>query len=232
MYEIKIFGFSFSAYWSLLIIAAIFTVILSIKRAKKYEISKRKAIIIAVLLILYGCIGAKLLYIAEYPNRAVSLRGGMSLFGSVYFIPIAFAITVILLKIKYIKCMDFIALYGPFIFAFMRIGCYLNGCCGGIEIVTATNIHFIPPVQLIECLFDVLIFCLLLYCENRKVKPGTGLQYPIFMVCYALIRFFIEFWRNTPKEIFGFSEGQWFSVITFALGAGIFWILKRKEDIS
>lgn len=231
MYELNFFGFRFSLYWTMLIVAAITTVVLSMFRAKRYDFGKIKSTIIAALLILYGCVGAKLLYIAEHPESSFSLRGGMSLFGSIYFIPVAFLVTVLILNIKYVKCMDFVALYGPLIFAFMRIGCYLNGCCGGIYIKIG-SFGFTPPVQLLECAADVIIFFALLYREKYRLKPGDGTQYPIFMMSYALIRFLVEFWRDTPKNIFHFSEGQWFSVITFALGLGILWIIKRKEDVA
>ena len=224
MREFNIFGYEVSSYWTMLVIASVLTTAMSVLRAKRYSFGKTRSEIISILLIFYGCVGAKLLFILEHPNSTFSLRGGMSLFGSVYFIPIALGITVPLVKVKYACCMDFVALYGPLIFAFMRIGCYLNGCCGGRDIA------FLPPVQLIECILDIMIFFLLLFYENNKSSPGYGKQYPIFMVCYALTRFVVEFMRDTPKDIFYLSEGQWLSVITFVLGVGILYFIKAKKE--
>ena len=228
MHEFSIFGYSFSSYWTMLILGAAATVLLSILRAKKYEIGKVKAIIIALFVVILGCVGAKLLYILEAPGASFSLRGGMSLYGSIILIPAGFGVLCFLLRMRYAGCMDFVAVFGPLIFALMRIGCYLGGCCGGRE-VELFGSSFVPPVQLIEAVLDVGILSLLLKRENKAASKITGTQYPLFMACYGFIRFFIEFWRDTPKIYFGFSEGQWLSVLSFLTGAGILYLLKKKR---
>lgn len=222
MRGLNLFGHEFSSYWTMLFTGAALTVVLSILRGKRYNIGKFKSVIIALLVIIFGCLGAKLLYMIESPDSTFSLRGGMSLYGSVYLIPIAFVIFAPLLKVKYAHCMDFVALYGPLIFAFMRIGCYLNGCCGGIDI------DFLPPVQLIECFFDIAIFLFLLYYEHKENGSNIGVHYPMFMVSYATMRFVVEFLRDTPKNIFYLSEGQWISILTLVLGAGILYFKNKK----
>ncbi len=228
MRDLVIFGHTFSTYWTMLVLAAVLTVVLSFCRAKHHGFGKIKALIIAVLLLVYGCVGAKLLYMLENPGSVFSLRGGMSLYGSVYFIPAAMLITAWILRTRFARCMDFVAMYGPLIFAFMRIGCYLTDCCGGRSI-TLFGETFVPPVQLMECFLDVAIFGFLYYYERRKIKPGSGLLYPIFMVLYGLIRFCIEFLRDTPKNLWHLSEGQWLSTVSILLGADILWMIKKLK---
>ena len=226
MREFNIFGYKFSSYWSMLIIASVLTVILSLFRAKKYKFGKTKAFIIAVLLLFFGCLGTKLLYMLEHPENSFSLRGGMSLFGSVYLVPLAFLAAAPMIKENYLKCMDFTAMYDPLIFACMRIGCYLNKCCGGMEI------PFLPPVQLMEAVFDTAIFVFLFFYERNKKDNIYGKQYPIFMICYSFVRFFLEFIRNTEKNIFCLSEGQWLSMAAFIIGFITLYFIKRNEVLK
>lgn len=226
MREFNIFGYKFSSYWSMLIIASVLTVILSLFRAKKYKFGKTKAFIIAVLLLFFGCLGTKLLYILEHPENSFSLRGGMSLFGSVYLVPIAFLAAAPMIKENYLKCMDFTAMYGPLIFACMRIGCYFNKCCGGMKI------PFFLPVQLMEAVFDTAIFVFLFLYERNKKDNIYGKQYPIFMICYSFVRFFLEFLRNTEKNIFCLSEGQWLSAAAFTIGFITLYFIKKKRGFK
>ncbi|MBR5517627.1 MAG: prolipoprotein diacylglyceryl transferase [Clostridia bacterium] len=229
MQDFKIMGYSFSSYWTMLAIGAVVAVLLGVLRARSYEINKIKAVVIAFFVVILGCLGAKLLYILESPNSSFSWRGGMSLYGSIYLIPFGFIFIALLLRIRYSKCMDFVAVYGPLFFAIMRIGCYISNCCGGI-VMNVFGKTFVPPVQLIECVLDIFILIFLLWREKNTKRSVNGKQYPIFMISYAGIRFFIEFIRSTPKIYWGFSEGQWLSLLTFSIGLIILYLLKRSKD--
>lgn len=226
MRNFNILGYSFSSYWSMLVIGAITVIVISILRAKRYKISYVKALIMAFFVVVLGCLGAKMLYMIQNPASSFSWRGGMSLYGSVFLIPVGFVIISLMLRVRYAKCMDFIAVYGPLFFAVMRVGCYLNGCCGGI-IIDFFGDYLVPPVQLIECALDVAIMAFLLWRE-RNIKT-FGFQYPIFMVSYSGIRFFIEFIRNTQKIYCFLSEGQWISIFTFVMGLCILLFLFKEE---
>ncbi len=196
---------------------------LSVKRAKAYDITLMKAIPITMLLILYGCAGARLLNILENPGEAAN--GGMSVFGSIFLVPIAMAITALIFRIKIGKCIDFVAMYVPLIIAFMRVGCMVSGCCGGI-VVTIGTLEFVPPVQLIECLFDLCIFGILFWQEKKNQIIAQGEQYPKFLIMYSVIRFILEIFRDTQKNILGLSSGQWFSIIALIIGTVVFVVLR------
>jgi len=218
MPEFVLFGYHLNTYWFMFALAAVFSLGLSVYRARWYTISAGKAVLITALFVLYGYAGAKLLYMIETPSASLSLTGGMSFFGSVYFIPAAMFLTVCVLRVGYGAAMDFITPYVPLILAFLRVGCHFNGCCAGRPI-TAFGITFIPPVQLMECGLDVLI-CLLLFSLAWR-KKWTGLRYPIFMVSYSVVRLLMEPMRNTPKELFFLSRGQWLSILSLLIGGGL-----------
>ena len=42
------------------------------------------------------------------------------------------------------------------------------------------------------------------------------------MLTYGVLRFFVEFLRDTPKDWVTLSHGQWFSLAAIIISAGIF----------
>jgi phosphatidylglycerol:prolipoprotein diacylglycerol transferase len=117
---------------------------------------------------------------------------------------------------KYRKFFDIGVTSIPLFHFFGRIGCFLGGCCYGIE----HNIGFIYtknpiteangvkrfPVQLLEALFDITLFFLLNYLLQHK-KLKTRLL-SVYLYIYAAGRFFIEFFRGDAYR------GIWFSLST------------------
>ena len=110
----------------------------------------------------------------------------------------------------------------------IRIGCFLNGCCGG-TICTIGTRHFHWPTQLLEAVCDFGILAWLLLLESRQ-NNRRGLLYPRFLISYGIVRFIIEFMRDTPKDWLGLSHGQWFSIV--AVMAGIAWIVISRKKIK
>lgn len=118
----------------------------------------------------------------------------------------------------------------PLFHGFARIGCFLAGCCYGIEseigffydnaMVPGANGVVRFPVQLLEagCNF-VLFFVLYLLFKNEKFKDK--LLY-VYLGGYAIIRFCMEFLRGDDFERgvwFGISTSQWISMglLVFAI---------------
>ena len=129
----------------------------------------------------------------------------------------------------------------PLFHGFARIGCFLAGCCYGIEseIGFLYNNAMVPgangvvrfPVQLLEagCNF-VLFFVLYLLFKNEKCKDK--LLY-VYLGGYAIIRFCMEFLRGDDLERgvwFGISTSQWISIglLVFA----IFMITRSVKKVA
>ncbi len=123
---------------------------------------------------------------------------------------------------------DIYAVCVPLFHCFGRIGCFLGGCCYGIESKLGITVHnntLVPelndvsrvPVALIEAYFNILLF-FLLHKLFSKGKLHGKLIY-LYMLCYSVIRFGTEFLRG--DEIrgiwFGFSTSQWISAILFVI---------------
>ncbi len=195
------------------IVGVIGMILMCIYRKDKYNISYIISIITAVLLALFGCLGAKVLYIIEnydyVANNGISF-GGMSFFGTVLLMPIVISILGLCFKKKPCEFLDYCTPAGLVMLASVRFGCFLKGCCAGITFWVSER-PVTVPVQLIECTFDVLLLAFIFDIENKEKYKGK--LYFIFMGCYGLYRFFLELLRNTPKDILIFSHGQCFSIL-------------------
>ena len=84
---------------------------------------------------------------------------------------------------------------------FGKIGCFYNGCCGGRPFG-----EFVPPTQLYESAFQFLLagFFLLLY----RLDKGKTVWFPLYMILYMFMRFFMEFLRNEPTAWGGLTVYQ------------------------
>ena len=117
------------------------------------------------------------------------------------------------------------------IVAFMRVGCFLNGCCGGTE-VSLAGFTFEWPVQVIESLGDFLVLGLILHLEESCKIPGK--LYAVFLGGYGILRFFVEFLRDTEKRLLGLGDGQWLAILAILISIFVFRSVlmekfKRKE---
>jgi phosphatidylglycerol:prolipoprotein diacylglycerol transferase len=115
----------------------------------------------------------------------------------------------------------------PLAHAFMRIGCFLGGCCHGIEhptmgiaftiAVGAPNNIPLLPVQLYESGINLIIFAILwIYTKKDRNWVIVACLYGIM---YSFIRFWLEFLRG--DDIRGFvgvlSTSQFISIIVFVV---------------
>ncbi len=123
---------------------------------------------------------------------------------------------------------------------FLRMGCYCNTavedgwlvwrpCCGGVRMDNAFCAHFYDsrlPTQLIESAFAFLLFAVMLTLLLRR--RGRGRLPAFYLVCYAVFRYIIEFFREGAMSVAigPFSYAQFFSLLILA-GALLAAILRR-----
>lgn len=113
----------------------------------------------------------------------------------------------------------------PLFHGFARIGCFLGGCCYGVEWRYGFISHGalnpsgngVPrfPVQLMEAAFNFLL-CAVLCWLSRKGKC-RGRLFQIYLLCYTVFRFGDEFLRGDSYRGFwgGLSTSQWISILLF-----------------
>lgn len=129
---------------------------------------------------------------------------------------------------------------------FARIGCFLGGCCYGVEwehgitfensLVESANGVPRVPVQLYEAGFEFVLFAVL-WILLTKTARLRGRLLALYLLIYPVGRFILEFWRGDEYRGFllGLSTSQFISVLMFA-GSLAFLIIasiqgkRRKEE--
>lgn len=214
-------------------------------RAKKQGLDPDAVSSIAMLLIICGFLGAKLLYIVvefeAFMKDPISVLGseGFVVYGGI----IVGALTgLIYCRRKKLDCRSYFDLLMPSVAlaqGFGRIGCFLAGCCYGRETHSAIGIIFpegslapagvkLLPTQLISSVGDFAIAGILLWFSSRsKCKGNTG---ALYLLLYGVGRFTIEFLRNDERGIVGMLSTSQFISIFFVIGAVVLFIMNKKNQ--
>ena len=98
---------------------------------------------------------------------------------------------------------------------FGKIGCYMNGCCGG---------NFILPVQFVESVFQFLA-ALLLFLFYFRTKRAD-LLFPIYLLAYLVMRFLVEFIRTEPRVIGPFTIYHILAIVFIPI---LIYIISRRS---
>ena len=129
----------------------------------------------------------------------------------------------------------------PLFHAFGRLGCFLTGCCYGVESGFGFVYHHAVseevngvsrfPVQLAEMVLNIALFSLLLYWLRKGRHKGKLLQW--YLLIYPVYRFILEFFRGDDYRgfLFGLSTSQWISLLIL-LGNGILVLFRKKRTPS
>ncbi|MFO7952764.1 MAG: prolipoprotein diacylglyceryl transferase [Bacillota bacterium] len=182
-----------------------------------------EAVIISVFA---GMIGARLLYVAlnwDYfsanPGEIIFTQfAGLSFFGGLFLAVLVLYFWSKWRKMGFLKMADLLAPYLGLGYAFGRIGCFLNGCCYGLESdlpwALPVSMHddlLRHPVQLYAALGALLIFVILKLL--RPKRPFIGFMLLALFAFYGVLRFVVEFFRYEPEYWLGLSQAQVFSLV-------------------
>ena len=146
-------------------------------------------------------------------------------------------------KVKKISFFAYLDLIVPSIAlaqGFGRLGCFLAGCCYGMEAHTAfaitfTNSAFAPngvplvPTQLISSAFNFANFAVLCLIASRKVSPGKVSA--CYLIFYSVGRFIIEFFRGDliRGSVGPLSTSQFISIFVAIFGVALLFISHKLE---
>lgn len=208
----------------------------------------------AIFSIVAGLGGAALLqatynYI-QNPKAGFNFGQGLTfiggLIGGVGFFLIIYFIVRRKFKDSLMKMMPIVGSCVTVAHGFGRIGCFIAGCCAGIETGTAFDYAFIHairnsngeiigertvyalPTQLYEATFLFILFAVLTFLAFKFTgKYNMG----IYLISYGIWRFGIEFIRGDDRGEFvkGISPSQFWSIIMVILGVA--YILAIKFEL-
>jgi len=194
--------------------------------------------------LVVGVFGARLLYVSEYgigtgPGAGFFAfeRGGLTFYGAVIS---SFAFDILYLKwlrLPFWRVMDAVGFGLPLGIAIARIGCFLNGCCHGVECSQPWGVIFprvgytpVHPTQIYESIACLGLFIALQVLRRHRRAYGEVIL--ATLGGYGVLRFCIEFWRgDNPIFAFHMTLSQVIG-IALALGAaaGIA-ILRQRTDL-
>jgi len=207
--------------WGVMVVIGIITaVFLSMQEAGKRGVDPENIIDLAIILVVSGVIGARVVYVLtnfnEYRNNismAFSIRtGGLAWPGAFLFALIATIIFVRWRRISFWLIVDILSPYIALGYSIGRIGCFLNGCCFGKVTEKAWwSVYMLGayryPTQLYASLASFLIFLFLVTRTSWYELPGK--RFLVYIILYAIYRFTVEFYRYNSTYILGLSPAQW-----------------------
>lgn len=217
-----------SMYWLMFAVGVLSMLVIMMSRKKRFTLNNWQTVLFTLCLMVCGVSGTKILYALESIPDILSGEyqpGGMSLFGAVFLIPIAMPLIRKLFSMRTAQTRDACAPCLAAMVAMLRFGCFFAGCCGGIEACVG-GICFRWPTQLIDGTVNMVLVITLLHLENDG--RFAGYLYPVFMLVYSVMRFFIEFLRDTAKDWLFLSHGQWFAIL--AIAVSVIWLASARRQ--
>lgn len=212
---------------------------------KKKKVKAINSYLIVTSALICGVIGSKILVFFE--NISILLKNpeyfkyfiftGKSIIGGLLGGYLGVRLIKKICNIPHVKCGNDIAPAIALGMAIGRIGCFLTGCCYGIETKLPLGINFGDgiyriPTQLIEMFFCLSIFAYLFYKQIKDKDLIPGILFKQLVLNYFIFRFLIEFIRGTNKNIMFLSVYQVICLIGIAVVAIQIKKGKRQENTA
>ncbi|RXI47953.1 prolipoprotein diacylglyceryl transferase [Clostridium tetani] len=243
----ELFGLKIYGYGAMIALGILAAVILLDKRSKKRGYNEDHIFNMAIVGIIGGILGGKLLYIIvdikniiDNPEILKDLGNGFVIYGAI----IGGAISVYLYCKKknwdVLKMLDLVVPSAALAQGFGRIGCFLAGCCYGKPTklpigVMFTNSPFAPsnihlhPTQIYSSIFDFLLAFFLLWYSRKAEKSGR--VFSLYVIIYGVGRVIVEFLRGDPRgNVSMLSTSQFISLFTIIIGIFVFNIDRFRKQ--
>lgn len=156
---------------------------------------------------------------------------GANYFATLLVAPVFWCVASLILVANPIKQIDVATMFAPIYLIFVKIACFCQGCCWGIEWKYGLYNHHPHhpgtqvPVQAIEAFLALAIFIFLLV-YRRKAKMGT--MYPMYLILYSATRFPVEFLSAAHEKVVGpFNTYHFLCVIGVVIGILMLLFVKR-----
>ena len=237
---LKIGSFTVYGYGLMIAIGIAAAYLVAEYRAKKMNLDQERIFALTGWCVIGGVIGAKLLfYITEIkeiisnPRIMLNIADGFVIYGGIIGGIIAGFLYCRKAKLDILKYFDLMIPSVALAQGFGRMGCFLAGCCYGIETTSPIGIVFhdsafapngvhLVPTQLISSGLNFLnFFALIIFA---KYKKADGQVVGLYLIFYSAGRFIIEFFRGDliRGKIGDLYTSQFISIFMFAIGCAIF----------
>jgi phosphatidylglycerol:prolipoprotein diacylglycerol transferase len=195
---------------------------------RRKGLDHRSVYSVAAVAALAGVAGARFFYVLGHLDFFAGNWGAVWDFrqgGLVYYGGLLFAVPAVILLLRRTglplgKVADCVGLSLPLCLAVARVGCFLNGCCGGKPSGLPWAVTFpgsaapVHPTQLYEMALDIAVFVFLL--RVRKRLEADWALFFLSLASYGLVRFVVEFFRYHPDP----RAGPFFQALSLLLFVG------------
>jgi len=190
------------------------------RRARLANVSSEVIADVTLWVMVGSIIGARFVYVTTYwkqefsdqPFREVFMiqHGGLVFYGGLIGASLACIAYVRLKKLPLWKVADILTPSVPLGCFFGRIGCLLNGCCYGRACNLPWAIRFpadnplgpptypVHPTEIYDSLLNLCLYAFLAWLYRRKKFDGQ--VFGVYLVCYAVLRSFVETFRGDYPE--------------------------------
>jgi phosphatidylglycerol:prolipoprotein diacylglycerol transferase len=248
-------SFTVPAFFFMIMVGVLIATFFMTKIAEKKGLEVVVFLDLAIFGIIAGVLGSRIFHVLveapgyywEDPIRVFYFwQGGFVSLGA-FIGAIAATLTYLVIRKKpIIKYMDVVAFAVPIIIFFVRLGCFMNGCCYGkptsfpIHLIfnnpASTAAHFYPDIPLHATqpyfMLNALIMWGLLWVVYFKGKM-EGRLIAVFLMYEGVSRFFIEFLRGDEDRGLWFektlSSGQIVMALFFITGLVLFFVFRKRN---
>lgn len=194
-------------YYLMYLVGFAIMMILNIKDCGRYKIEKKNAVIYTLYTYVAGVVGAMIMgkiYTAIAHALNDNSVSRVAIFGAVMITPIILVITFLIIKSDFRRNMDMLTPGIFIILASAKLGCFMNGCCGGFVcdfgIYNPEIGEKVFPVQIFEVLTMIAVIVLTQLYFKKTKHYVKGVAYPITAAVYSVTRFCWEEARYYPNE--------------------------------
>lgn len=255
-----LFGKIITSYFLMAVIGAFAAGIFACVIARKRGLDDNNVIVILLFSAIGVVLGGHILYgitnikywpmlftsksFSQFIVRSQSVFGGSVFYGGLFGGVLTAFIYIKAKKLPVKVYSDLLAPAIPLFHSFARVGCFLGGCCYGVESkfgFTVTGNELVPelngvsrfPVQLLEAILNLVLFFIIfgLYKKSIENKRLQGRVLFIYFLSYSVIRFCDEFLRGDDIRgfVFGLSTSQFISIILFIVSIVVLIYMHSKE---
>jgi phosphatidylglycerol:prolipoprotein diacylglycerol transferase len=208
-------------------------------RAKRKKLNHEKIYSLTIWCFIGGMLGARVLFyltqikeIIADPMDVLLAADGFVVYGGIIGGILAGFLFCKKYQLNFLKYFDLVMPSIALAQGFGRIGCFLAGCCYGLETTSHFSLVFpdssyapagvrLIPTQLLSSGLDFLHFFVLILIAKRAKADGQVAGF--YLVFYSVGRFVLEFFRGdlARGKVGTLSTSQFISIFLLAAGCAI-----------
>lgn len=255
--------FKLHSYGLMMFLAFSIGIYIAYRRGKRFGFGESTILDFATAIIISGVLGGRILYVITHvdefrghwldaisPIQSDGTIGiaGLVLLGGVIMATLTVIFMAWLKDIHILRLTDVLAPSLALGIGIGRIGCFLNGCCFGLQTNLPWGVVFpesclagsvmghqhIHPTQLYAVLYSGLLFLLLILLE-KKYYTFHGFTTSLFFIGYGIFRFLNEMLRFQEESLRLITWSTGFLTISQVVSLGliiaglILFIFSRKR---